>query len=228
MSEDTFILVEGLLNWNVSQGCPQNVSSKVMLHLAQPFLMLSATSLQPPSPASKATCSTQTFSPTAQVLPHGSLEVTIQERLKESGIIHKAALHNPKREEICPPVLKPELKNLRWQALATVSYPRNACLGWELEIISPCLAGEHIAGIPMSQKSGKSLLTASTDTKRIVQQKNHNLSSFLYTCSYFSLPVAPCIYLSICIVWCARSAKPQHWDFAVQPWWPRSHKSQQT
>lgn len=172
MTEDSFILVEGHLKWNASQGCPQNVSSKITLHLTQPSLMLSPTSLQCPSTASEATHGIQAFSPAAQLLRHGSLEVTIQERMKEFDIIHNAVLHNPKREEMCSSVLKLELKDLRWQALATVSYPWNAWFWWELEILSPRLTGEHIAGVPVSCKSANSLLTASTDTKRIVQQKS--------------------------------------------------------
>lgn len=120
MTEDSFIRVEGLLNF-----CPQNVSPKIMLHLTQPSLMLSPTSLQRPLPASEAAHGIQAFSPAAQLQTHGSLEETIQERMKDFGIIHNAGLYNPKWEEICSPVLRPELKNLRWQALATVSYPRN-------------------------------------------------------------------------------------------------------
>lgn len=118
MTEGSFVLVEGLLNWNMPQGCPQNISSKITLRLTQPSLMVSPMSLQHPSPAREATDGVQTFSPAAQLLRHGSLEVTIRERMKEFGNIHNTVLHNPKWQEICLPVLKLELKNLRWQVLS--------------------------------------------------------------------------------------------------------------
>lgn len=151
------------------------------LHLTQPPLMLSPSLPQPVEPHTASRPSPQ------QSLGHGSLELTTQERMKEFGIIHNAVLRNPKRGEICSPVLKPELKNLRWRALATVSYPRNAWFGRELEVLSPCLTGEHTAGIPVGRKSANSLLPASTDTTRIALQKSQPMEKCAFVSRALSI-----------------------------------------